>query len=157
MARITCRQQELEPAAILVQPNQPGGVLQAENSSARRGKQVAVLAPTTILVEQHRHTFDERLADYPVRIAALSRFRTPSEQARITSELAGGELDIVIGTHRLLSSDVEFKDLGLLIIDEEQKFGVSAKEKLRSLSTNVDTAKQVIEVFRQSRNEALRN
>jgi transcription-repair coupling factor (superfamily II helicase) len=112
--------------------------IRAAFKAIQDGKQVAVLAPTTILVEQHRHTFDERLADYPVRIAALSRFRTPAEQATIISELAGGELDIVIGTHRLLSPDVEFRDLGLLVIDEEQRFGVRHKERLKELRESID-------------------
>ena len=92
------------------------------------GRQVAVLAPTTVLVEQHRHTFGERLADYPVRVGALSRFRTPADQKKLLQGLSGGEVDIVVGTHRLLSSDVEFADLGLLIVDEEQRFGVRHKE-----------------------------
>jgi transcription-repair coupling factor (superfamily II helicase) len=102
------------------------------------GKQVAVLAPTTILVEQHRHTFEERLADYPVKVGALSRFRTPREQKDILAGLAGGEVDIVVGTHRLLSKDVSFKDLGLLVVDEEQRFGVKHKEKLKKLRETVD-------------------
>ena len=102
------------------------------------GKQVAVLAPTTVLVEQHRHTFVERLADYPVHVGALSRFRTPASQKKILTGLAGGEVDIVVGTHRLLSSDVEFADLGLLIVDEEQRFGVRHKERLKQLRASVD-------------------
>ncbi len=101
-------------------------------------KQVAVLAPTTILVEQHRHTFEERLADFPVEIGALSRFRRPSEQKRLLERLAEGKLDIVVGTHRILSKDVVFKDLGLLIVDEEQRFGVKHKERLKQLRESVD-------------------
>jgi len=102
------------------------------------GKQVAVLAPTTILVEQHLHTFEERLADYPVRVGALSRFRTGKELKSLLLSLAEGGTDIVIGTHRLLSSDVVFKDLGLLVVDEEQRFGVRHKERLKELRASVD-------------------
>lgn len=102
------------------------------------GKQVAVLAPTTILVEQHRHTFEERLADYPVRVGALNRFRSPAESRQLLAQLANGEIDIVIGTHRLLSGDVMFKDLGLLVVDEEQRFGVKHKERLKRMRASVD-------------------
>jgi transcription-repair coupling factor (superfamily II helicase) len=112
--------------------------LRAAFKAVQDGKQVAVLAPTTILVEQHRHTFDERLADYPVRIAALSRFRSAAETREILDELATGKVDVVIGTHRLLSDDVDFHDLGLMIVDEEQRFGVKAKERLKSLKASVD-------------------
>ena len=97
------------------------------------GKQVAVLVPTTILAEQHGRTFTERLADFPVRIEVLSRFRTPKEQKAALAELASGAIDIVIGTHRLLSKDVVFKDLGLLVVDEEHRFGVKHKERLKEL------------------------
>ncbi|NIP80026.1 MAG: DEAD/DEAH box helicase, partial [Gemmatimonadetes bacterium] len=97
-----------------------------------------MLAPTTILVEQHLHTFEERLADYPVRIEALSRFRTPKEQETILADLLAGEIDIVIGTHRLLQDDVAFKDLGLMVVDEEQRFGVRQKERLKDIKRNVD-------------------
>ncbi len=102
-------------------------------------KQVAILVPTTILAEQHYNTFKDRLALFPVRIEMLSRFRSQKEQKEIINKLEKGEIDIIIGTHRLLSSDVKFKDLGLLIIDEEHRFGVMAKEKLRKLKSNVDT------------------
>lgn len=102
------------------------------------GKQVAVLAPTTILAEQHRHTFEERLADYPVRVGALSRFRSAKETRELLGRVVNGEVDIVIGTHRLLSDDVSFKNLGLLIVDEEQRFGVKHKERLKRLRTSVD-------------------
>ena len=102
-------------------------------------KQVAVLVPTTILAEQHFATFSDRLGRYPVRIASLSRFKSAKEQKGVVEGLRSGTVDIVIGTHRLLSKDVVFKDLGLLVIDEEQRFGVAAKERLRSLRTNVDT------------------
>ncbi|MFW6199349.1 MAG: transcription-repair coupling factor, partial [Gemmatimonadota bacterium] len=112
--------------------------IRAAFKAVQDSKQVAVLAPTTILVEQHRHTFEERLADYPVRIAALSRFRTRKEQEEILEDLASGEIDLVIGTHRILQEDVEFHDLGLLVVDEEQRFGVRHKEKLKRLRTAVD-------------------
>ena len=112
--------------------------IRAAFKAVQDGKQVAVLAPTTVLVEQHRHTFAERLADYPVHVGALSRFRTPASQKKILTGLAGGEVDIVVGTHRLLSSDVEFADLGLLIVDEEQRFGVRHKERLKQLRASVD-------------------
>ena len=102
------------------------------------GKQVAVLAPTTVLVEQHARTFGERLADYPVNIGALSRFRSAKETSRLLKDLRSGTLDIVIGTHRLLSGDVAFKDLGLLIVDEEQRFGVRHKERLKRMRTSLD-------------------
>jgi transcription-repair coupling factor (superfamily II helicase) len=103
------------------------------------GKQVALLVPTTILALQHHGTFIDRLSKYPVNVEMLSRFRSRKEQAAILEGLTAGKIDIVIGTHRLLSKDVRFKDLGLLIIDEEHRFGVEAKEKLRKLRTNVDT------------------
>ncbi|MBN1300611.1 MAG: transcription-repair coupling factor [Melioribacteraceae bacterium] len=102
-------------------------------------KQVALLVPTTILAEQHYNTFKDRLAQFPVRVDALSRFATKKEQSEIIKRLESGETDIVIGTHRLLSNDVKFKDLGLLVIDEEHRFGVMHKEKLRSMRTDVDT------------------
>lgn len=103
------------------------------------GKQVAVLVPTTILAQQHMATFSERLAEFPVKIAMLSRFKTRAQQLEIVKELREGTIDLVIGTHRLLSGDVKFKDLGLLIIDEEHRFGVRHKEKLRRLKATVDT------------------
>jgi transcription-repair coupling factor (superfamily II helicase) len=102
------------------------------------GKQAAVLVPTTILAEQHGRTFAERLADFPVKIEVLSRFRTPTEQKQALARLASGQTDIVIGTHRLLSSDVLFKDLGLLVVDEEHRFGVRHKERLKELRLQVD-------------------
>jgi transcription-repair coupling factor (superfamily II helicase) len=112
--------------------------VRAAFKAVQDGKQVAVLAPTTILVEQHRHTFAERLADYPVKVGALSRFRSSKEQKEILLGLANGQVDIVVGTHRLLSKDVDFSDLGLLIIDEEQRFGVSHKERLTGLRASID-------------------
>ena len=112
--------------------------IRAAFKAVQDGKQVAVLAPTTVLVEQHRHTFEERLADYPVRIGALSRFRTPKEQRQLLEGLRTGAVDIVIGTHRLLSRDVELARLGLLVVDEEQRFGVRHKERLKQLRESVD-------------------
>jgi transcription-repair coupling factor (superfamily II helicase) len=102
------------------------------------GKQVAMLAPTTVLAFQHFITFSQRFTAFPVRIQLLSRFRSPREQKQILEDLEFGRLDIVIGTHRLLSKDVAFKDLGLVIVDEEQRFGVTHKERLKALKTRVD-------------------
>ncbi len=102
-------------------------------------KQVAVLVPTTILALQHYHTFTERLKGFPCSVAYINRFRTTKEIKTILKGVAEGEVDILIGTHRIVSKDVQFKDLGLLVIDEEQKFGVSVKEKLKQLRVNVDT------------------
>ncbi len=102
------------------------------------GKQVAVLVPTTVLAQQHYNTFRERMADYPVRVELLSRFRTGRDQRRIIRESAAGAVDIVIGTHRLVQGDIEFKDLGLVIIDEEQRFGVMHKERFKLMRKLVD-------------------
>ena len=102
------------------------------------GKQVALLAPTTILTQQHYHTIKERFAPYPVNVGLLNRFRSAEEKRNIQKRLATGELDIVVGTHQLLGKGVQFKDLGLLVIDEEQRFGVNQKEKIKSLKTQVD-------------------
>lgn len=102
------------------------------------GKQVAVLVPTTILAQQHYETFRERFADFPIRVEVLSRFRSRKEQTATMKGLKDGIVDVVIGTHRVLSKDIQFRDLGLLIVDEEQRFGVSHKEKLKQLKTNVD-------------------
>jgi len=112
--------------------------VRAAFKAVQTGKQVAVLVPTTILAEQHGRTFRERLADYPVRIEVLSRFRSPSETRRALALLARGEVDIVIGTHRLLSKDVTWHDLGLLVVDEEHRFGVRHKERLKVLKLAVD-------------------
>jgi transcription-repair coupling factor (superfamily II helicase) len=101
-------------------------------------KQAAVLAPTTILAFQHFETFKQRFAAFPVRIEMLSRFRSPAEQKKILADLEAGKVDIVIGTHRLLSKDVKFQDLGLLVVDEEQRFGVAHKERLKEIRQNVD-------------------
>ena len=102
------------------------------------GKQAAVLVPTTVLAQQHFNTFRERMADYPMRIELLSRFRSRRAQQRVVNDLANGSVDIVIGTHRLIQSDIAFKDLGLVVIDEEQRFGVLHKEKFKRLRTLVD-------------------
>jgi Transcription-repair coupling factor (superfamily II helicase) len=101
-------------------------------------KQVAMLVPTTILAEQHYHNLVERVRDYPVNVQMLSRFKTEAEQNEIIRQLNSGSVDIVIGTHRILSGDIRFKDLGLIIIDEEQRFGVRAKETLKYLRELVD-------------------
>ncbi len=102
------------------------------------GKQVAILVPTTVLAQQHFNTFRERLAAYPVKVEMLSRFRTTAEQAKITADLAKGGVDIIVGTHRLLSKDIVFKDLGMMVIDEEQRFGVTHKEHIKTMRTHVD-------------------
>jgi transcription-repair coupling factor (superfamily II helicase) len=112
--------------------------VRAAFKAVQDGKQVAVLAPTTILVEQHLRTFRERLAGFPVRVESLSRLRSRSEQDRVTEGLADGTVDVVIGTHRLLSGDIGFSDLGLLVVDEEQRFGVRHKERLKDLRRSVD-------------------
>jgi transcription-repair coupling factor (superfamily II helicase) len=112
--------------------------LRAAFKAVQDGKQVAVLAPTTVLVQQHYDTFSRRMAAFPVRIDMISRFRSAKEQSEIVQRLAHGAIDIIIGTHRLLSKDVVFKDLGLLVIDEEQRFGVRHKERIKQLRTNVD-------------------
>jgi transcription-repair coupling factor (superfamily II helicase) len=102
------------------------------------GKQVAILVPTTVLAQQHFTTFRERMADYPIRVEMLSRYRTPREQDLVVKNLAAGAVDIVIGTHRIVQDDIVFKDLGLVVIDEEQRFGVLHKEKFKRLRTLVD-------------------
>ncbi len=112
--------------------------LRAAFKAVNDGKQVAFLVPTTILAQQHLNTFQERLGDFPVRVEMLSRFRTPAQQKKTLSLLKKGQIDIVIGTHRLLSKDVVFKNLGLLVVDEEQRFGVSHKEKIKQMKGNVD-------------------
>jgi len=113
--------------------------VRAAFKAVQGGKQVAVLAPTTILAQQHYNTFRDRLARYAVNVEQLSRFRTKAEQKETLERLKVGTVDVLIGTHRLLSKDVRFRDLGLLIIDEEQRFGVAAKEKLRQMRSNIDT------------------
>ncbi|HET7699655.1 MAG TPA: transcription-repair coupling factor [Candidatus Limnocylindria bacterium] len=111
--------------------------LRAAFKAVQDGKQVAVLVPTTVLAQQHYETFVERLETFPVRVAMLSRFRTPAEQREVVADIATGEVDVVIGTHRLLQSDVRFRDLGLLVIDEEHRFGVKHKERLKQMRTEV--------------------
>ncbi len=113
--------------------------VRAAFKAAQDGKQVAILAPTTILAAQHFKTFSARLEKYPVHVEMLSRFRSAAEQKQIVRRVAEGNVDIVVGTHRLTSQDIRFKDLGLLIIDEEQRFGVAVKERLRKLRAEVDT------------------
>ena len=112
--------------------------IRAAFKAVQENKQVVYLVPTTILAQQHYHTFVQRMKDFPVRIDLLSRFRTAAEQKKTIADLKKGMVDIVIGTHRVLSADVEYKDLGLLIIDEEQRFGVAHKEKIKKLKENVD-------------------
>ncbi|UUZ97634.1 DEAD/DEAH box helicase [Paenibacillus sp. P25] len=112
--------------------------IRAAFKAAIDGKQVAVLVPTTILAQQHYETFRERFSGYPFNIQVLSRFRSKKEQTETMKGVKNGTVDVIIGTHRSLSKDVQFKDLGLLIVDEEQRFGVSHKEKLKRLKTNVD-------------------
>jgi transcription-repair coupling factor (superfamily II helicase) len=112
--------------------------IRAAFKAVQDGKQVAVLVPTTILAQQHGHTFRERLADFPVKVEVLSRFRTQKEQKEVVARVAKQDVDIVIGTHRLLSKDVTFASLGLVVIDEEHRFGVKQKEKIRQLTRTVD-------------------
>jgi len=113
--------------------------LRAAFKAVQSGKQVAVLVPTTILAQQHYMSFKDRFAKFPVNIELLSRFKTKAQQTKIIEDLSQGKIDIIIGTHRILSKDIKFRDLGLLIIDEEHRFGVSAKEKLRIMKENIDT------------------
>src|SRR5574341_1486373 len=112
--------------------------LRAAFKAVMDGKQVAMLVPTTVLAQQHYETFSQRLAPFPLRVEMLSRFRTRQEQDQIVAALAAGQIDIVVGTHRLLGHDITFRDLGLLIIDEEQRFGVTHKEHFKKLRTEVD-------------------
>ncbi len=112
--------------------------VRAAFKAVQSGRQVAVLVPTTILAEQHSRTFGDRLADFPVEVRTLSRFETPKQQAEVVADLASGKTDIVIGTHRLLSKDVEFKNLGIIIVDEEHRFGVKHKERLKQLKMDTD-------------------
>ena len=112
--------------------------IRAAFKAVMAGKQVAVLVPTTVLAQQHFNTFTERMMEYPVRVELLSRFRTKSQQAKTVAALKAGAVDIVIGTHRLIQPDVVFRDLGLVVIDEEQRFGVAHKERFKMLRTHVD-------------------
>ncbi len=112
--------------------------IRAAFKAVENGKQVVVLVPTTILAQQHYNTFVSRMINYPVTVGMLSRFRTPAQQKQVLEGLAKGKVDIVIGTHRVLSKDVSFKNLGLLIVDEEQRFGVAHKEKIKQMKENID-------------------
>src|SRR5699024_588035 len=112
--------------------------IRAAFKAISEGKQVALLVPTTILAQQHFQTITERFSEYPIEIGLLSRFRTKKEQTETITNLKSGSVDIVIGTHRLLSKDIIYKDLGLLIVYEEQRFGVKHKEKIKEIKTNVD-------------------
>src|SRR5208283_3889128 len=113
-------------------------VMRAAFKALGDGKQVAVLAPTTVLVFQHFETFRRRFQPFPVRVEMFSRFRSPKEIKAALVDLAEGKVDLAIGTHRLLSKDVQFRDLGLVIVDEEQRFGVTLKERLKQLKRTVD-------------------
>src|SRR6266516_3299503 len=112
--------------------------VRAAFKAVQSGRQVVVLPPTTILADQHARTFGERLADFPVNVQTLSRFQTPKEQATVLADLKAGKTDIVIGTHRILSADVSFSQLGLIVVDEEHRFGVKHKERLKRLRLESD-------------------
>lgn len=112
--------------------------VRAAFKAVENGKQVVVLVPTTILAQQHYNTFAGRMRSFPINVGVLSRFRTPAQQKQVLDGLARGEVDIVIGTHRVLSSDVKYRNLGLLIVDEEQRFGVAHKEKIKQMKENID-------------------
>ena len=112
--------------------------VRAAFKAVQDGKQVAILVPTTLLVQQHFKTFSERYSGFPIKVAGLSRFNSAKESKEIITELANGSIDVIVGTHRLLSNDVQFKDLGLVVVDEEQRFGVEQKEQLKKLRTSVD-------------------
>jgi transcription-repair coupling factor (superfamily II helicase) len=112
--------------------------IRAAFKAACDGKQVAVLVPTTILAAQHYRTFSERLKNLPVTVDYINRFRKPKDEKEILQKLEAGQIDIIIGTHKIVSDKIKFKDLGLLIIDEEQKFGVKIKDKLKEIKHNVD-------------------
>ncbi len=113
--------------------------VRAAFKAAADGKQTAVLVPTTVLAMQHHRTFADRLRDLPVRVDFISRARKPKEVKQILADLEAGKIDILVGTHKIIGKGVKFKDLGLLVIDEEQKFGVAVKEKLKQMKVNVDT------------------
>src|SRR5207248_9775742 len=112
--------------------------IRAAFKAVQDSKQVAVLVPTTLLAQQHFQTFSDRFAGYPVRVEVLSRFLTPGHARKVVQGLADGGVDVVIGTHRLLSGDVKFKDLGRLVVDEEQRFGVTHKDVIKQLKVDVD-------------------
>jgi transcription-repair coupling factor (superfamily II helicase) len=115
--------------------------LRAAFKAVMDGKQVALLVPTTVLAQQHYQTFVQRLRPFPAEVEMLSRFRSRKQQKEVVERLGKGAVDIVIGTHRLLSKDVAFKDLGLLIVDEEQRFGVSHKEKIKQMRRELDVSR----------------
>ncbi|HUS62329.1 MAG TPA: DEAD/DEAH box helicase, partial [Acidimicrobiales bacterium] len=112
--------------------------IRAAFKAVQDGKQVAILVPTTLLAQQHHQTFSDRFAGYPVRVEVLSRFLTAGQARQVTEGVRSGEVDVVVGTHRLLSEDIQFKDLGLLVVDEEQRFGVAHKERIKSMRREVD-------------------
>src|SRR5205807_4500532 len=112
--------------------------IRAAFKAVQDSKQVAVLVPTTLLAQQHFQTFSDRFAGYPVRVEDLSRFLTPAQAKKVADGVTDGSVDLVIGTHRLLSGDIHFKDLGLLVVDEEQRFGVTHKEAIKQIRTQVD-------------------
>jgi transcription-repair coupling factor (superfamily II helicase) len=112
--------------------------IRAAFRAVQDGKQVAVLVPTTLLVQQHAKTFEERYSGFPIKVGGLSRFNTAKETKEILAGIEAGTFDVVVGTHRILSNDVRFKDLGLVVVDEEQRFGVEQKESLKKLRTSVD-------------------
>ncbi len=112
--------------------------MRAAFKAVQDSKQVAVLTPTTVLSFQHFETFKKRFSQFPIKIEMISRFRTPKEQKLIVEQVETGKVDILIGTHRLLSKDIKFQDLGLLIVDEEQRFGVRHKERLKQLKKLID-------------------
>ncbi|MDO4484588.1 MAG: DEAD/DEAH box helicase, partial [Clostridia bacterium] len=112
--------------------------LRAAFKAVDGGRQVAILAPTTVLAQQHYNTVLKRFQDFPVRVDVLSRFRTPKEQKEILSRLEAGEIDILVGTHKMLAKNVKFKNLGLLIVDEEQRFGVAHKETIKNMKHQMD-------------------
>ncbi len=112
--------------------------IRAAFKAVQAGKQVAILVPTTLLAQQHFQTFTDRFAGFPIRVEVLSRFLTNAQARKVTDGLTDGTVDVVIGTHRLLSGDIHFKDLGLLVVDEEQRFGVSHKEAIKALRADVD-------------------
>src|SRR5207248_1721958 len=112
--------------------------MRAAFKAVMEGKQIAVLTPTTVLAYQHFETFRQRFAAFPVKVELLSRFRSTKEQKDVVKRVESGEVDILIGTHRVLSKDVRFRDLGLVVVDEEQRFGVAHKERLKQLKKKVD-------------------
>ena len=112
--------------------------MRAAFKAVQDGKQVAVLTPTTVLAFQHFETFKKRFSQFPITVEMISRFRTPKEQKIILEKLETGKVDILIGTHRILSKDIKFQDLGLLVVDEEQRFGVRHKERLKQLRKEID-------------------